>query len=223
MIELLIGYGVGTAQILGIEWVRERRAHRRARQTLEGRPAEEIEETRQLFRRFFLENYRQGNQKMHKAIAAGVVTLASLVACNAPNGSLPDAERQAIVASVDSATRAFEAAQRARDAEAIVAHLAPDFYMYVDGVRAGYDSTVAGIRRTMPTMRYFEPDWEDVEVLVLGRDAASVSFTFHDLIVTETGDTLRAQGPTTLVWVRMGADWRIRYADADHYPATAPE
>ena len=160
---------------------------------------------------------------MHHVLPIGLVALATLVACNAPNGSLSDAERQAIVASVDSATRAFEAAQRAQDAEAIIAHLAPDFYMYVDGVRAGYDSTVAGIRRTMPTMRYFEPSFEDVEVIVLGRDAASVSLTFHDLIVTEAGDTLRDRGPTTLVWVRMGADWRIRYADADHYPAGASE
>lgn len=30
MTELLIGYALGTAQILGIEWVRERRAHRKA-------------------------------------------------------------------------------------------------------------------------------------------------------------------------------------------------
>jgi len=150
----------------------------------------------------------------------GLALLASLGACNAPSGTLTDAERQAIAASVDSATRAFEAAERARDAEGIIRHLAPDFYMYVDGTRAGYDSTVAGIRRTIPTLQLFEPTFEGVEVIVLGPDAASVSFTFRDVMVTAAGDTLRAKGPTTLIWVRTGTDWHIRYADADHYPVS---
>ena len=74
----------------------------------------------------------------------------------------------------------------------------------------------------MGTLRSFEPGFADLEVMVLGPDAAAVSFTFHDVIVTAENDTLLSQGPTTLVWVRRGADWLIRFADADHYPASLP-
>jgi ketosteroid isomerase-like protein len=131
--------------------------------------------------------------------------------------SLSDAERREVEASVDSATRAFEDAERARDPERAIAHLAPEFYMYVDGVRSGYDSVVAGIRRALGTLQRFEPGFEDIEVVVLGRDAAVSTFTFHDAITTADGETQRFRGPTTLVWERRGANWLIVYADADHY------
>jgi ketosteroid isomerase-like protein len=134
------------------------------------------------------------------------------------SAQLNEAERQAVAASVDSATRAFEDAERMRDPERAIAHLAPEFYMYVDGVRSGYDSVVAGIRRTLGTLQKFEPGFEDIEVMVLGRDAAVSTFTFHDVITTAEGDTQRFRGPTTLVWERRGTDWLIIYADADHYP-----
>ena len=156
---------------------------------------------------------------MAKALTGlGALALLLTGGCAADGGTLTDAERVAIGHSVDSATRSFEAAERARDGERLIAHLAPDFHMYNDGVRVGYDSTVAMIRATMGALQFFEPGFADIEVMVLGPDAAAVSFTFHDVVVTAENDTLRAQGPTTLVWVRHGADWLIRYADADHYP-----
>jgi hypothetical protein len=133
-----------------------------------------------------------------------VVPILLLAACGPGTAPLTDAERATVTASVDSATRAFEAAAQ--------------FYMYVDGVRSGYDSVVAGIRRTMPSFQHFEPNFGNVEVIVLGRNAAVVSMTFHDSIVAETGDLLRLRGPTTLVWERRATDWLIVYADADHYP-----
>ncbi len=139
---------------------------------------------------------------------------------------MSDAERRGIATSIDSATRAFEAAERARDPERVLAHLAPQFYMYVDGVRTDYDEVAAGIQGTIGTFAHFEPGFANLEVLVLGRSAGVASFTFRDSIVTETGDLLQATGPTTLVWERRGEDWLITYADADHYPvgsATAGE
>lgn len=151
------------------------------------------------------------------------VVVAVLVAgCGGSPGALPAADRRAIAAEVDSATRAFEAAERAQDADGVIAHLAPGFYMYTDGVRTSYDSVVASIRRTMGSFRVFEPRFERVEVRVLGRDVALVTFTFRDSIVTGTGDTWLFTGPTTLVWERRDAHWRIIYADADHYPVTPP-
>lgn len=112
-------------------------------------------------------------------------------ACGDASGALTDAERQAIAASVDSATRAFEAAQRARDVERVIAHLAPEFYMYNDGVRADYASAVASIRRSLGSFRHFEPGFENLEVRVLGSHGAVVSFTFQDSIIDNTGQLLR--------------------------------
>jgi hypothetical protein len=155
-------------------------------------------------------------------VAMATVALLLNGGCRTDGKILTEGERLVIAQSVDSATRAFEAAERARDAESLVAHLAADFHMYQDGVRVGYDSTVAMIRGTMGTLKSFEPGFAGLEVMVLGRDGAAVSFTFHDVIVAADDDTIRAEGPTTLVWVRQGSDWLVRYADADHYPALPP-
>ncbi len=146
------------------------------------------------------------------------IVLTASAACSSGSSTLSEADRTAIAAAVDSATRAFQAAERARDPERAIAHLAPDFSMYIDGVRTSYDAVVESIRATMGTFRHFEPQWNDLIVRVLGPNAAVVSFTFRDSIVTESGDILRSTGPTTLVWERRGTDWLIVFADADHYP-----
>ncbi len=155
---------------------------------------------------------------MKRWIVGCTILLTASAACLSDSGTLSDADRTAIAAVVDSATRAFQAAERARDAERMIAHLAPDFSMYVDGVRTSYDAVVEGTRATMGTFQFFEPRWSDLVVRVLARNAAVVSFTFRDSIVTESGDIQRATGPTTLVWERRGTDWLIVFADADHYP-----
>ena len=128
-----------------------------------------------------------------------------------------EAERAKIGAAVDSATRSFQDAERARDAERIIAHLAPDFYIYVDGVRNSYAQSSEMIRQAMPTLDVFEPAWNDLEIRVLGRNAAVASFVFRDSMVTVDGDVTVTTGPTTLVWERRGDDWLVVYADADHY------
>ncbi len=78
------------------------------------------------------------------------------------------------------------------------------------------------MQRTLGTMKHFEPGFADVEVRVLARDAALVSLTFRDSIITATGETLQFRGPTTLIWERLQGAWRIVYADADHYPVSPP-
>ncbi len=138
------------------------------------------------------------------------------IAC-APSTTLTETERTNIAAAVDSATRSFQEAERARDAERTVAHLAPDFYMYVDGVRTTYAESVEMISQSMPTLSAFEPTWDDLEVRVLGRNAAVVSFVFRDSLVAMNGDITVMTGPTTLVWERRGDDWLVVYGDADHY------
>ena len=71
-------------------------------------------------------------------------------------------------------------------------------------------------------MQHFEPGFAEVEVRVLGHDAALVSLTFRDSIITASGDLLQFQGPTTLIWERLEGQWRLVYADADHYPVSPP-
>lgn len=144
-----------------------------------------------------------------------------LTACQAnTDASLSAGERNVIASRIDSLTWAFEEAERNRSPEQTVAFLAEDFYMYVDGNRMGYDSVAANIRRTIGGMQHVEPGFENVEVRVLSRDAALVSMTFRDSIVTATGELFMSSGPTTLVWERRQGEWQIVYADADHYPVT---
>jgi hypothetical protein len=151
-----------------------------------------------------------------------VAVLLSLGACRADRASLTHGARQALAASVDSATRAFESVQRVLDAEGAIAFLAPDFYMYVDGRRVGYDSVAVSIRRSFRVTRHHEPNFRDIEVIVLGPDAAAASFRFHDSIIVADGALQRFRGATTLVWARRAEKWQIVYADADHYAESVP-
>lgn len=123
----------------------------------------------------------------------------------------------AIAAEVLAATRAFEAAEHSRDADAVLAFLAPEFYMYQDGTRVGRDEVAAQIQQTLPALQAFEPRFDDIEIIELGEDAALVTLTFFDEIRGADGVTTQARGPTTLLWRRRDGRWLLEYADADHY------
>lgn len=137
--------------------------------------------------------------------------------------ALTDAERAAVVSAVDSAVRAFRQADLDLDGQGVVDHLWPEFYMYGDGVRSGYPTVRDNILAFMAGLKSFDTEWSDVEVVPLGRDVALASFLFRDSIVTAEGALVRSQGPTTLIWQRRGAEWRLLYADADHYEVAEAE
>ena len=139
------------------------------------------------------------------------------VGCGA-GGSLSDDERSQIEGKVLVVVDAFAEAERRRDVEAILAFIAPDFYMYADGARVDYETVAAQIRSTMPALQRFETTWSDVEVTVLARDQALVSLVFRDAVTDGDGVTTRLRGPTTFVWSLREGGWRLIYADADHYP-----
>jgi ketosteroid isomerase-like protein len=122
------------------------------------------------------------------------------------------------MSSVDSATRAFESAQRARDPARVVAHLSPDFYMHVDGQRLGRDAVVQNIQRDLAAAHQVEPGFQNIEVIVLSAQTAVASFRYHDTVVGAHNVQRRFRGATTLVWARAyrGAAWLIVYAHADH-------
>jgi hypothetical protein len=68
------------------------------------------------------------------------------------------AQQEAIVAAVGTRVRSFEAAERARDPEQLLAHYAsgPEFHFYHDGRRANYDVIAAGVRKALPGVRSLE-------------------------------------------------------------------
>jgi len=130
--------------------------------------------------------------------------------------STADASR--ISAEIETAVWAFHSADTARDAEAVIGLLWPDFTMLVDGSRRDYGEVVAGSREFMASLELFHTEWTDLRILPLGPDVAIASFQFRDSIMTSAGDLIRSRGPTTFVWQRRGGEWRLRFADADHYP-----
>jgi len=128
------------------------------------------------------------------------------------------AERARVAADVETAVWTFHAADTARDAEAVTRLLWPEFTMLADGARLGHAQAVAGSREFMSGLVLFHTEWTDLQVTPLGPETAIASFVFRDSIVTRAGALIRARGPTTLVWQRRGGEWRVLFADADHYP-----
>lgn len=116
--------------------------------------------------------------------------------------------------------RSFEAAERARDAEGLIAHFAavPDFHLYNDGQRVTYDDMVAGLRRTFPSLRSIEGGFSDIHVIVLSADAALATATFREAITDAGGKTTRVRGAASWLWRQLDGRWRIAYGQADHYP-----
>ncbi len=153
-----------------------------------------------------------------------LIILCSVIAtgCQPTGRPLSADEHAEVVFSADSATRAFLDAELARDVERVISHLAPEFYMYVDGTRSDFDSVTAQIRRTFPTLTSFQAEFLDIEVIVLGRNGALVSTRFRDVITDTSGTTTRMRGATNFAWQRRGADWLMVYADADHYSDISP-
>ena len=127
-------------------------------------------------------------------------------------------ESSQVAAEIEAAVWAFHAADTAKDSEAVIGLLWPDYSMFVDGARLGYEEVVEGSREFMSGVQLFHTVWTDLQVTPLGPDAAVASFQFRDSIITSAGDVIRSRGPTTFVWQRRAGEWRLVFADADHYP-----
>ena len=128
------------------------------------------------------------------------------------------AAESVMLEEVEAAVWAFHAADTAMDAAGVIGLLWPDYYMLGDGQRVGFEDVVLGSRELMASLELFATEWTDLRITPLGPDAAVASFQFRDSIITKSGELIRAQGPTTFVWERRAGEWRLVYADADHYP-----
>jgi ketosteroid isomerase-like protein len=158
---------------------------------------------------------------LHPAALMSVV----LVACSDRTSKRPPEEGPpdlgAVEAEVTAAVWAFHAADTARDAEAVISLLWPEYEMRVDGQRTTYAEVAAGSRAFMAGLRRFHTIWTDLEVIPLSSDLAISSFLFTDSIVSSSGEVTRSHGPTTFVWERRSGEWRVRFGDADHDPIGA--
>ena len=156
----------------------------------------------------------------HTLLAHYTLLAAGLAAaCTPVPDQVPTSADQSRVADeVRAAVWAFHAADTARDAEAVIGLLWPDYSMLVDGARLGYDQVVAGSRDFLTSIALFHTQWSDLQVTPLSQDAAVASFQFRDSIITKAGQLIRHRGTTTFVWQRRDGEWRLLFADADHHP-----
>jgi uncharacterized protein (TIGR02246 family) len=132
----------------------------------------------------------------------------------------PDVQT-AVREAVERGMASFESAERALDAQALIEHFsdAGDFYMHNDGERLTRAAIAAGVSQTFATLRSIEGGFRDVNIHVLGTDAALATALFMETITTHEGTVVRQRGAATWLWRQDGGEWRIVYGHVDHYPA----
>lgn len=161
-------------------------------------------------------------EKLLQASRVAVIGV-SAAACGEPSTqtgqATPPADLANVTAEVEAALWRFHAADTAKNAEGVINLLWPDYTMLVDGARLGYADVVAGSRAFMATLVLFHTEWTDVQIIPLSPNAAVTSFQFADSIVTLAGVLTQSRGPNTFVWQKRDGEWRVLFADADHYPA----
>jgi ketosteroid isomerase-like protein len=135
---------------------------------------------------------------------------------------MDDALRVQVATEVEGAMRSFEQAERARDAETLIAHFAaiPAFHMYSDGTRLSFDQMTGYVRETFPKLRSLEGGFIDLNVIALAPDAALAAGTFRESTTDVSGNTTRVHGAATWLWRKINGRWLIVYGQADHYPDT---
>lgn len=124
--------------------------------------------------------------------------------------------------SVERGMASFEAAERALDAPALLAHFsaAGDFYMHNDGIRLTREAIVAGLTQAFPTLRSLEGGFSDLHIHVLGADAALATALFEETITAADGSVVRQRGAATWLWRERDGEWKIVYGHVDHSAVT---
>lgn len=133
---------------------------------------------------------------------------------------MDESERQHVRRAVQEAMGSFAAAERALDAERLIAHFAhvPEFHVYNDGQRLSYETITANLRAGFPTLRSIEGGFENMHVFVLAPDAALVTAEFSEVTTDRSGNVTRVRGAASWLWRRSDGEWKIVYGQADHYP-----
>ena len=132
---------------------------------------------------------------------------------------MENTQREAIVTVVEGRVRSFEAAERARDPERLIAHLAsvPEFHFYHDGRRATHALMAGGLRSALPAVRSLEVAYTDVQVSVLSTEYALVSATFRrETVIASTGAASQSQGGVSWLWRNIDERWLIVHGHISH-------
>lgn len=139
-------------------------------------------------------------------------------ACALPDRGLTPGQRQAVLASVDSAMHAFEDAERRLDVGALVGMIAPvrDFHVWNDGRRVDYETLTNGVLGGFKALRSVEGGFDGIEVTVLAREVAVASATFHEIVTDTSGTMNLISGVATYVWQKRGARWQIVGGQVQH-------
>ena len=137
---------------------------------------------------------------------------------SAADGTEAGLDTMSVITEITDAVWRFHAADTTRDASAVINLLWPEFTMLADGNRLDYESVASGSEEFLSSLETFHTVWTDLSVVPLTSETAVSSFHFRDSIVTKKGDLIQSQGPTTFVWQKRNEEWRLIFADADHYP-----
>jgi len=129
-------------------------------------------------------------------------------------------ERAEIEAAVGKRMQSFEAAERARDAFALIAHFAdvPGFRVFNDGLPLTYADLTGAVRTSFPTLRSIEGGFADLHVAALGSEHALVTGTFKETVTDGDGTAIRSRGAVSWLWRKVDDGWRIVYGQVDHRP-----
>lgn len=150
------------------------------------------------------------------------VCLLALVGAGCAEGrsELTPEHAAVIEREVDSAMRAFEAAERSLDVEGMISFFGdvPEFRMYMDTRRITYDALVAQLPAGFEEMAAVEGGFTDIEITALSPHLALASAPFRGTYTDTAGNVVRQRGVATWIWRQLRDDWRIIYGDVDHYP-----
>ena len=133
-------------------------------------------------------------------------------------GPTNEYDKDQVIREITEKVWEFHSADTARNAQGVIDLLWPDFTMLADGNRTKYDDVVNGSPPFMKSLELFHTEWTDLQIIPISQDAALSSFLFRDSIITKTGELTQKKGPNTFLWERRNNEWKVRYADADHYP-----
>lgn len=159
---------------------------------------------------------------LHLLWLTGMILLCSTsLRCTDPEAGLVSdslLNKNQIITEVRQSLQAFHTADTSRNAEGVLSLLWPDYTMFADGNKMVYNEVAKGSRAFMANLELFHTEWSDVQITALGPDAALTAFQFRDSIITKSGELTQSRGTTSFVWQRRNNEWRVLFADANHYP-----
>jgi ketosteroid isomerase-like protein len=137
--------------------------------------------------------------------------------------TMPDPVFGTIAGVIETRMRSFEAAERALDADRLIAHFAgpTSGYMYNDGQKLTFEAMALEIRGSFRRLRAIDGGFEDVDVVVLATDAALATARFQSTVTSVSGSETKQHGAATWLWRLLAGEWKITYGQIDHYPETS--